>query len=53
MSPDLTLSVKEARKLLGKQYKHFSDDEIEEIVILLDTVAKEFIQTSVPDSHNY
>lgn len=45
---DPTVSVKEARKLLGKSYKYLSDDEIERLVTLLDNIARNFIQSAVP-----
>jgi hypothetical protein len=42
------MSVKQARKLLGKAYRAFTDEQIEEIVILLDIVATDFVLTTVP-----
>jgi hypothetical protein len=43
----LIISIKEARKLLGKSYKRHSDDEILRLIKNLDAIAKEYIQ-SVP-----
>jgi hypothetical protein len=42
------ISVKEARKLLGKQYWSFSDEEIANIITLLNALAKDFIKATVP-----
>jgi hypothetical protein len=42
------MSVKQARKLLGKAYRAFTDEQIEEIVILLDVVATDFVLKTVP-----
>jgi hypothetical protein len=42
------ISVKEARKLLGKDYRTFTNEQIEEIVTLLNVVALDFIQSTVP-----
>lgn len=44
----LIISVKEARKLLGKEYKNFSDSNIERIVALLESIARETIRNTVP-----
>lgn len=43
-------SIKEARKLLGKQYQCLADSQIEEIVMLLNIVAVDFVQQTVPKS---
>lgn len=45
----LVISVKEARKLLGKKFKPLSDEEIEIIINLIDIVTKDYIQNTVPD----
>jgi len=37
------MSTKQARKLLGKAFSHFSDDEIDRIVSLVNFIAKDFI----------
>jgi hypothetical protein len=42
------ISVKEARKLLGKDYRTLTNEQIEEIVTLLNVVALDFIQSTVP-----
>lgn len=46
---NLPISVKEARKLLGKRYRSFSDEQIADIVILLDVVAVDSVQLAVPN----
>lgn len=38
------ISVKEARKLLGKDAKHMSDDHIEDMISLLSSIADNFLQ---------
>jgi hypothetical protein len=48
MSPESVISVKEARKLLGKSYNNFTDSEVEQIVALLNVVAVECVQVTVP-----
>ncbi|MGD0284153.1 MAG: hypothetical protein ABSB12_00960 [Candidatus Saccharimonadales bacterium] len=45
MTPTPVISVKEARKLLGKSYRTFSDSEVEQIVVLLNVVATEAVQS--------
>ena len=42
------ITTKEARKLLGKHYADLTDDQINHIVSLLDFIAKDTIQSSVP-----
>jgi hypothetical protein len=44
---ELILSVSEARKILGKSYDKYSDENIEELIRNLDGVAEAFIK-SVP-----
>lgn len=39
----LIITTKEARKLLGKDFKHLADKQIEDIVIKLDLLAQGFI----------
>ena len=41
-------TVKEARKLLGKNYNFLSDDEVARMVALLDSIARKYIQSTVP-----
>jgi hypothetical protein len=48
-SDNTRISVKEARKLLGKDYRAFTNEQIEEIVTLLNVVALDFIQLTVPE----
>ncbi len=43
------ITIKEARKLLGKDFKHLSDDQIENIVVLLGTIAEDNIVDKVPN----
>jgi hypothetical protein len=38
------ITVKEARKLLGKQAEHMSDDLIEELIFSLTTVGARYLQ---------
>jgi hypothetical protein len=47
-SDKLPISIKEARKLLGKEFSKLPDDEIEDIVMLLDVIAHEAILVPVP-----
>lgn len=43
----LPLTVKEARKTLGKEYEAYSDDQINEILLALHLLAKnEFVYNS-------
>jgi hypothetical protein len=42
------MSVKEARKLLGKRYQNFTDTEIEQIVTLLNVIAIDSVLPTVP-----
>jgi hypothetical protein len=37
---DLIISVKEARKLLGKKYDHMTDEQVEDLIIQLNEVAR-------------
>ena len=43
----LIITVKEARKLLGKDFKQMTDKQIEDIVIKLDLLAQGFIEEKV------
>ena len=36
----LTISIKEARKILGEEYEQFKDSEIEELIIHLEAYAQ-------------
>lgn len=49
MQPEPIISVKEARKLLGKDYRGFSDEKIAVIVALLNIVAAEHVINTVPN----
>ena len=46
-SEQLIISVKEARKLLGKDFKKLDDKQVEDIVTKLDLLAQGFIAKSV------
>lgn len=50
MEPQQTISVKEARKLLGKKYGVLSDEQIVAMTQLLNIVAVESIKNTVPKS---
>lgn len=43
----LIISVKEARKLLGKDYDHMTDEQIEDLIIQLDEIARLSIRDSI------
>ena len=43
----LIVTIKEARKLLGKDFKQMTDKQIEDIVIQLDLLAQGFIAEKV------
>lgn len=43
------ISIKEARKLLGRQYRAFTDEQIEDIITMLYVIAKDFVQVTVPN----
>ena len=44
MNEGLTISVKEARKLLGKDAEGMSDDEIINVITTLDLLAKDALE---------
>lgn len=43
----LVITTKEARKLLGKDFNQFSDDQIDDIITKLDLLAQGFINSKV------
>ena len=43
----LIITVKEARKLLGKDFKQMTDKQVEDIVVKLDLLAQGFITEKV------
>jgi hypothetical protein len=45
--PGLIISVKEARKLLGKKYDHMTDEQIEDMIVQLDEIARLSIKQSL------
>lgn len=44
---NLIITVNEARKLLGKSYQNYSDEEVARMIKQLDSIADSFI-TAVP-----
>jgi hypothetical protein len=44
---DLVITVKEARKLLGKDLRELTDDQVETIITRLDSIARNFIASRV------
>jgi len=44
---DLIISVKEARKLLGKKYDYMTDEQIEDTIIQLDEITRLSMKQSV------
>lgn len=44
-APDLTITISEARKILGNEAKGLSDDELEELIINLQSVAQLYIKS--------
>ena len=42
------ITVKEARKLLGGEFSDLPDEEVERIIGLLESIARKFIQNTVP-----
>lgn len=44
MEANLIISIKEARKLLGKDAKGMSDDDVEELIQNLQSIAKIYIE---------
>lgn len=42
----LLISVKEARKLLGKEAEQLSDDQVEALIITLTTVGSQFLRSN-------
>lgn len=46
MQPTLVISVKEARKILGKDARQLSDSQVKELIIMLTSMAEDFLQTN-------
>jgi len=44
MRPEPSISINEARKKLGKKYRDLSDDQIEDLVLKLELIAKATVQ---------
>jgi 5-bromo-4-chloroindolyl phosphate hydrolysis protein len=49
---DLIITVKEARKLLGKDYEQMTDEQIEELIIQLDEIARLSLRQSIERIRN-
>ena len=45
--PELIISIKEARKLLGKDYDRMTDEQLEDLIIQLDEIARLTIRQSI------
>jgi len=45
MRPQPIISVKEARKILGRDYDKFNDEYIELMIKTLDSIAEAYIKT--------
>lgn len=43
----LIITVKEARKLLGKDFNHLGDEHIKDVITKLDLLAQGFIEEKV------
>lgn len=43
------ITIKEARKLLGKDFRHLADGQIEDLIALLNSIAIDKIINSVPN----
>lgn len=41
----LIISIKEARKLLGKDGKHLSDEEVENLIIGFSAIVKRYLKS--------
>jgi|GEM_PF-2403779 len=48
----LVISVKEARKLLGQSGKAMSDSQIAELIVLLTSMADDFLQNIGSTNYN-
>jgi len=48
----LIISVDEARKLLGKKYDYMTDDQLEDLIIQLDEIARLSIRDSIEKLRN-
>lgn len=44
MQPKLVISVKEARKILGKDAIELSDNQVKELIIVLTSMAQDYLQ---------
>jgi hypothetical protein len=48
---NLIISVEEARKLLGKKYAYMTDEQIEDLIIQLDEIARLTIKQFAAEKH--
>ncbi len=46
MQLPLLITIKEARKMLGREAKYLSDDQIQEIVAILSLLSKNYIRNN-------
>ena len=44
ISPKLIISIPEARKLLGKDAHTMSDDQVKDMIVVLTSIAEQFLQ---------
>jgi hypothetical protein len=42
----LPITIKQARKLLGKDFADFSDEKVEQVIVLLDAIAQDSVTNS-------
>jgi len=50
--PELIISIKEARKLLGKDANSMSDDQIAEYILLFTSMGSDFLQDLGSTNYN-
>ena len=51
MSNGLIITVKEARKILGKKAEGMSDEEVEFVIVTLDLMAKDALKLTTVELH--
>jgi hypothetical protein len=47
MCDDLVITVKEVRKLLGKDFKELNDNQVKDMIVKLDLITRGFIAQSI------
>ena len=47
MCDDLVITVKEVRKLLGKDFKELNDNQVKDMIFKLDLINRGFIAQSI------